>query len=384
MAGAAPLALVYLLYFGAVGIILPFLPAYLHTLGLSAAEIGMLLALQPLVSLFAPTLWGHLADRTGRPDRVLALVTLGAAAGFAPLLYAGRFGAIVATVAVYAFFATAITTLIDSLALARVAREGGSYARLRLFGSLGFVVTSAGFGLSVSTVDRRTVIVALGLITACFLATLLLRARVAVPPPRSPAAAFGLLRQREVALFLAASSLHWLACAPFHGSFALHLAALGLPPGVVGLSAGLGVVAEIAVMFAYPRFALRFSPRQILAAAYGASALRWALLAVVTAPAAIVVVNLLHGLTFGAFYVASVSFMAARVPEARRASGQALFVSVTFGLGGLAGYLLAGVGYDRFGGHGLFALAAVVELLPLLLIVRIRPARPGHGGLRAG
>ena len=98
-------------------------------------------------------------------------------------------------------------------------------------------------------------------------------------------------------------------------------------------------------------------------------------MAVAESPSVIIALSVLHGLSFGAYYVAAVGFVALRVPESRRASGQALLVTVTFGLGGLLGYFAAGSGYEWLGGHRLFAVAAVLELLPAALIFLSRDAQ---------
>lgn len=382
-AGAVPLVGFYILYFGTIGITLPFLPAWFKSEGLSASQVGLLLALQPTMALAAPPLWGWLADRLGRADRVLTGIAVGAVLGFLPLLWAQTLPAMFAAMAAYAFFASSITTLVDSLALQRVTLHGGTYARLRMYGSLGFVLASTSFGLLVDEVDRRTVLVPVALMGAYALWSLSLRARSAAVPSRSPLAGWALLRHRDLALVLAASCLHWLACAPFHGTFGIHVVGLGLDPWVIGVSAGVGVVAEIAVMFAYPQLTRRIKPRHVLFISFVASALRWAGMAVVDAPGAIVALSVLHGLTFGSFYVASVGFIALRVPEALRSTGQALLVSITFGLGGLLGYLGAGVGYEWLGGHRLFAVAAVLELLPALLILFVRDAGTTRARLEA-
>lgn len=374
-AGAVPLVGFYFLYFGALGITLPFLPGYLRTLSLSATEVGVLLALQPSLALVAPLFWGNLADRTGRPDRVLSIVAVCAALAFAPLLLVERFAGIFAVLLVYAVFASSVTTLLDSIALHRVAERGGSYARIRLFGSLGFVASSAAFGW-LGGFDRRVVLFAFVLMAAYAAWSFAVR----IPPrfhegERIPRRV--LLRNRDLALFLVTACLHWIACAPFHGMFAVHVTELGLSAAVVGLSAGLGVIAEVGVMWTWPRFAGRVAPRHLLAVSYGASALRWAGMAVADSPGAIVALSLLHALSFGTFFIGGVAFVARRVPAARRASGQALFVSATFGLGGLLGMLSAGAGFDLVGGHKLFALAAVVELVAMGLITRIGPPADG-------
>ena len=373
VAGAVPLGGFYLVHFATVGITLPFLPAYLRSLQLSGTQIGVLLAMGPLLALLAPAFWGHLADRTGRPDRVLSVLALGACLGFLPLVALRQFVPLAAACATYAFFASSITTVIDSLALRRVEVTGESYSRIRLFGSVGFVLSSAAFGVLVSRVDVRAVWVALALMASAFAATFTIRARTAPAPAAHPLAALGLLRQRDVALLLASTALHWIACAPFHGTFAIHVGALGLPPSVVGLSAGLGVVAEIAVMFLYPRLFGRIQPRHLLALSFAASAVRWFLMSAVERGAPLVALQALHGLTFGAFYTASISYLASRTPPHLRSSGQALYVAVTFGLGGLVGYIAAGAGYDALGGHRLFAAGGALELLPAVLVLWVRP-----------
>ncbi|HYO73400.1 MAG TPA: MFS transporter, partial [Archangium sp.] len=88
--GRIPLIGFYALFFSITGIILPFLPAYLKSLTLSVAQVGLLLSLSPLLALVAPHFWGHLADRTGRPHRVLTAVCAGACLGFIPLLFVER------------------------------------------------------------------------------------------------------------------------------------------------------------------------------------------------------------------------------------------------------------------------------------------------------
>jgi MFS transporter, PPP family, 3-phenylpropionic acid transporter len=371
VAGGLPLAGFYVLYFGALGITLPFLPAYLASLSLSATQVGLLLALQPLMSLVMPPVWGLLADRTGRPDRVLTLLSLGACAAFAPLLVAERFATLVAVLAAYAVFVSSITAIADALTLHRVAHTGGSYAHVRLFGSVGFVLTTTLFGLATVRPDRLTVAVPLVLIAGYALWSLAIHAPAAPAPAVSPLAGLRLLGLRDVRLLLGATCLHWIACAPFNGLFSLHVGALGLTPAVVGLSSGLGVAAEVAVMLLYPRLARSLAPRHVLFLAFAASALRWCGMALVDSPGVIVALSVLHGLTFGAFYVASVAFMAQRVPAHLRSSGQALFVAVSFGLGGLVGFLSSGAAYDWLGGHRLFGVAALLEAGAALLVLGV-------------
>jgi PPP family 3-phenylpropionic acid transporter len=371
VAGRIPLFGFYFLYFGAIGVTLPFLPAYLRSLQLSTTQVGFLLSLGPLSSLLTPPLWGHLADRTGKLSLVLTLLTVGAALCFAPLLAVASFPALALTLAAYACFSASITPMVDSLALNRVAQEGGSFAHVRLFGSLGFIVLSTTFGLMAREVGPLTVVVPLVLLVLLALWSLSLRSHVTPGAATHPLAGLRLLRDnKDLRWLLAATCLHWMACAPYNGMLAIHVLSLGLPPSVVGLAAGLGVAAEVPAMLLYSRFADRIAPRYLLCIAFAASALRWGGMSLVTSPTLLVALSLLHSLTFGIFYVASVAFMARRVPPHLRASGQGLFAAVTFGVGGLLGYATSGAGYALLGGQALFAVAGVLEVVAALFVLQ--------------
>jgi PPP family 3-phenylpropionic acid transporter len=366
---AASLAGFYFLYYGVIGIFLPFIPAYLRALGLSMTQVGALLALVPLLGLITPPIAGRIADRTGHPERVLRAVSVGAMLGFAPLLIARSFPALVLSLGAYAAFVACAVPLVDTLTLRHVAREGGSYSHVRLFGSAGFVLASASFGAFSRDIGIETVVVALALLA-------LLAAwssRIPPSPTVPPASEAPFTPSLDLGLFLAATCLHWIACAPYHGTFALLVSGRGLKPWVVGTSAAAGVVAEILVMAAYPRLTARLPPRRALRIAFLASAVRWWLTARATSPAAFVSLCLLHGLTFGAYYIAAVQFVASRVPDAARARGQAIFASVTFGLGGLLGYLASGALFDAVGGPRLFELAAGLELVAFAMTLPVGP-----------
>jgi PPP family 3-phenylpropionic acid transporter len=179
-----------------------------------------------------------------------------------------------------------------------------------------------------------------------------------------------LARDRRLHLLLAVSALHWAACAPFHLLFGVFVRDLGLTADVTGIGMGLGVLAEIAVLLAFPRLEARVPPRALFAIAFAGSAVRWALLSRATAPASVAALQLLHGLTFGLFWGSATRALADLVPPRLRATGQAVFTAVVFGGGNAAGYALSGIGYDRLGGVGpLFVAAAGAELLALAVVL---------------
>ncbi len=374
-----PLMVFYVLFFMTVGISLPFMPGYFKTLGFNGSESGLLLSISPGFALVMPPLWGQLADRSGRPGVVLFVTAAGGALGYALLARATSFTDALLALCVHATFASSLTSLADTLALHHVQQHGGSYARIRLWGSIGFVLASLPFGFLVTEIDRTTVLAPLVLLSLAALSVGLTLARVPVKVHAGPkptlANAVALAKHPEIGVFLLATALHWISCAPYHGSLAPHVRALGLPPSVVGLCASVGVLSEVAVMFTWSRWAPRWPVRRLLIACFVLSAARWAAMALTSNLVVLVATAALHGFTFGAFYLSSVTWMVDRAPGSLRATGQSLFVAATFGIGGIIGYRGAGALYDVIGGHRLFAVAAGIALLPAL-VLWLTPARP--------
>jgi PPP family 3-phenylpropionic acid transporter len=372
--GERPFGLIafYVLYFMTVGVSLPFLPGYFQALGFTGAQAGTLLSVAPTFALFMPPVWGQLADRLGRPGLVLLVVSVGTAAGYGLLAGATRFEAALLALAVTATFSTGIVPLIDAQALAWVQANGGDYARIRIFGSFGFVLAALPFGFLVTTIDRVTVLLPLGLTSLAALLCGLTLARAPRVQHQGPRPTLGnvleLLRRREVLLFLAATTTHWMASTPYHGSMAPFVKALGLPPSVVSLSFTVGVVAEVVVMLAWPRWSSRWGARTLLVGSFLVGVVRWGVMAVSSSAPVLVAVAALHGFTFGAFYVGAVGWMTQATPPSLRATGQALFAAVTFGVGGVVGFRVSGLLFDALGGPGLFGVAAGLELLPAALV----------------
>ncbi len=369
------LAVSYFFIFNWVGIAMPFLSQHLKSLGLSGAEIGLLMAASPVAAIFVPPAWGFLADRTRRTGLLLAVALAGAFLAYLPLLSAETVWQIAPWLYLAALFASPISTLIDSQVLQEIREVGGHFSRVRLWGSVGFIASSAAFGLFYSGARASPPPVIVGVVAAlglAFLSTLpRVRASGAGLAPPSLGQMANLLSEPRLRLLLLSTGLHWAACGPFNLLFTVHLRDLGLPPSVAGVGAATGVVAEVGVMVLWPKVSQLASTSRLLTVAFLGSGLRWLLLSYATGAEAVIAIQLLHGLTYGVFMLAAYGYLTALVPPQMRATGQALFASVTWGMGGAIGYLAAGRLYDLFSGGALFRVAAALELLPALLALAL-------------
>jgi PPP family 3-phenylpropionic acid transporter len=188
----------------------------------------------------------------------------------------------------------------------------------------------------------------------------------ALPRPADIAA---LLAGRELRAFIVCSFFHWLAQAPYHGYMALAFRERGLDEGATGLAFAVAVAAEVTVMASFAWLHRLAGLQLLLVACFGASAVRWWIVAHAHSPAVLIGVQLVHGLTFGAYYVAAVHRVRELTPPHLAATGQAVFAAIVFGLGGVLGYLLAGRAFAAGGGRWAFGAAAAMEVMALVAVL---------------
>lgn len=362
----------YFTFFGALGIFLPYFSLWLVAHGLTPSQATRVLALTPLMSLVAPPLFGLVADARRARVWLLRAGALGAGLAFLAFFAAAGRPALYATVAVFAFCRAPLTALADATTLDHVRRHGGSYGRLRLWGSLGFLVAAVGGG---ATLERGGLPLVIGLGAASMLASAGWTLVLPAPPPVERRGVVGawlaLLGDGDWWIFLAAVALGQMATAAYDAAFTLHLRRLGFGGRFIGVAWATGVMAEIALLALSGRILARLGAAQLFALALGTAALRWACLGRVTEPAAILALQPLHGVTFGLFWVAAVTLVRARGHAAPTAA-QGLFAAA-LGTGSVIGMNLAGRLLELGGGRLLYGAAAcVAAAAALAAIIYIR------------
>jgi PPP family 3-phenylpropionic acid transporter len=378
----------YFLYYGYVGATLGFLAPYLRGLGFSGDEIGAATTAAQLVAAPAALLWGHAADRLAARPAVLRVCAAGALGALTFLPFARSPFAVGAVLVAHSLFAGAVVPLVDSVSVEWAAKDPArSYARTRVFGSIGFVVVAGAAGLLFSARGERPADPlmpwsAVACVAGYAAVAQLLRGDPHRPDPLAAPTLRGaarLLGNPALLLLLGSCALHWIALAPYHLMYGVLVRDLGLASRVTGLGLSVGVLAEVAVLFAFPAFLRRASLGALLAVSCGANAVRWMLVSRAHSAAALVALQLFHGIGFGAWWGASVEAMRRVVPFGMRATGQALFSAFVFGGGNAIGYALSGAGYQRFGSAApLFAIAAAVDVAAaaVALLARLTTASP--------
>lgn len=363
------LGLLQALSYATLGAVFPFLALELRERGISGLPLLLAMISAPVLRTLLGPVWGLASDRLGRARPLVlvagALLLLGLTVAIPPL---GTAAAVIGVV-LLATGNAGIAPLVDAASLRAVDHDPGRYAGVRRWGSLGFLlaVLSAG-GL-------RDVLELSPLVPGISLAGAFLLAAWGLPrgsPPSRPPLPRGLLRAIRAPspiLLLLASATHFAGIAIYDGFFAVHLDALGHGMIWAGLATALGVGVEIGVFSLAGAWVHRFGAPILLLAALSLNIPRWLMTAWLSDPVLLVSTQVVHGFTFGAFWVAAVVLLSRRVPRTLTGGAQGLLAAAVGGLGAGLGNAIGSLMVDRVETSYMFMVAATLSLLAIGLAV---------------
>ncbi|VFQ43640.1 MFS transporter [Desulfoluna butyratoxydans] len=370
----------YFLYFGMMGIFLPFFNLFCHNIGLSGFEIGAINSTRTVVMVLFSILWGALADRLALRRPVFILTSFLSALAFGGYLFTDTFLPMLGVTVVYALFFGPVIPFLEAFTMEALNRPGAdpnAYGRIRAWGSLSFIGVVMVMG-RVMEISSTRLVPPLILLASLMLAL----CTPAMPRDLSPLKPAGTseiksLFNRRTLGFLLANFLMLAGHGTYYGFFSIHLEQTGYGPGFIGLAWALATLAELAVMTGSSRIFKHLPIHRALWIACLLAALRWVVLFAFTSPAAILLSQLLHAATYALFHIACILYTDRLSTPGNRTVAQVANNAVSYGLGLMAGFLVNGWLYDRYGA-GLFLMSAGISLgaAALLFLVASRSPRP--------
>ena len=357
------LSLFYAGTFVYIGIVLPFWPVWLKGQGLDAAEIGYVLAAGMIARAGISPLVASIADRAGRPNLVLIVLGWGTVAGYVLYFLADGFVQILLVAVITALTFSAMLPLGDSVAMAKVREGAVDYGRVRLWGSISFIVASVGSGYVLAGQPTPYILwLVIGALALAAVACHLVPTVRTAGTARLAAPLIALFRDRALLLFLLAAGVLQASHGVIYGFGTLHWRAAGHGETLIGALWAEGVIAEICLFAVSGRLVARLGPRGLLVLAAGAGVLRWLVLGATTALPALVAVQVLHALTFGATHIAALHFIARQVPASFAATAQSLYSATLVGTMMGLSTVASGWLYGALGGAAFTVMAGVSAL----------------------
>lgn len=358
-------------YFAYVGLFAPFLSLWLNGRGFSPSEIGVLISPMQWTRVIGPPAWGYLADHAP-PDRVPRIIqwsAFGALISGGFLLLDLPFWWLFGVLFVMALFLSGHVPITESLAMQESRGDLGQYGRMRVWGSLGFVVAVLLGGIWFDWVGMEALpLTLMALLLVAGIVAFWLPAREVHELAPQAGAFSQALKEPRVRRFLLASCFMLLAHAPLYTLFSLWLEQQGYSRTEIGVLWTVGVLAEIAFFRVQRPLFDRLGVVLSWRVSYAVAALRFALLALSGGNLwVILITQLMHAITFGAHHSASMSLVREWFPRQAQARGQALYTMSSYGVGGSLGGIAAGWVFEWVSPEATFFMAAGFALMGLVL-----------------
>ena len=380
-----PFAALSASYFAHIGFFNPYLPLWLKSLGLSLWMIGLLTSMQAVTRVFAPYLWGWLSDRRG--ERVPLMRWC---AGMAFLCSIGLlFNPSpwwLAVVLLLMFTHTSAMMPMSEAAMAHLVSHQGAldvrrYGRIRLWGSLGFLVTVfvSGAWFEAHGMGGFPLWTILTLAAINLSVWNLPNVREEAHHDKDQAGFGDVLRQAQTQWFFATLFFHVLSHVAIYTFFSLYLDELGYGKDMIGVLWALSVVVEIIGFFTQSRWLHWLSLPAWLCVCTGVMALRMGMTAWYGQVLwVLLLAQCLHVFTFAIQHTVCIAWLSQHFPGRLRGRGQALYAVIGYGFTGVLGALGGAALSTRLGLEAVFWVAIPVALLGLLCALMLRRAAQHH------
>ncbi|QIR15004.1 MFS transporter [Shewanella aestuarii] len=333
----------YFFFFSILGVLVPYLGVFFDSRGFDAQEIGILLAILMATRIVAPNLWAIVADRTGMRSELIKVGAFCAALTFISFFFEGGFLYLAISLMVYTFFWNAILAQLEVITLETLGDNANQYGAIRSWGSIGYIVLVIAAGFAIDMLGAQILpYIGMALFIGLLLSSMPLPAnrayidKTAVRPK--------LVLDKSIILFLLSAMLLQMSVGPFYGFFVLYLKQVGYSETIAGILVAFGVLAEIFIFLYASKLIGKYGLRSLLILSLLLTSVRWLILGYY--PQSLILLSIsqvLHAFTFGLTHAVSIQFIHRHFGIHHRSAGQAMYASVSFGVGGALGTWISGI-----------------------------------------
>jgi len=335
--------------------------------GMTVGQIGILMSMIQVLRIIGPNVWGYVADHYDRRVTVLRVAGFAALLGFSGFFFGSTFGHFMLAMIVLNLFTSGQAPICEALMLSEMRGDLTCYGRIRMWGSIGFIVSVSAAAYALDHYG----IVALPTIAAALLVLTILAAFRLHDVPRqrhkeAPLPLLTLLRRREVIAFFSSTALMVAAHTSLYTFYSLYLERNGYSKTVIGAMWSLGVLAEVALFYFQAPLLRRWRPMSLM---YLTLLLAMARFVMIGAAAhllwLLIAAQLLHAATFALHHSSSVMTLQRWFSGPLQARGQALYMSLSYGIGGSLGGLFLAQCWELAGPASVYYVAAGLCALSL-------------------
>jgi len=373
----------YLLYYTALSFCAPFVVLYYQELGFNGAQIGLMMGMFPLITLFGAPLWTGLADAKKRHKLIMSLTLLGTIAVVSMFPLVKTLPPIIVLVFLFSLLSSPTTAFADSATMAMLAEEKAMYGRVRLGGTLGWGIFAVLAGIIIQSYGIRWAFWGYALI---MLLAFIVSQKFTFGHRLENVALKGdfrqLLSDRRWVYFLSLAFVGGVAFSAMSNFLSPYLEGLGASRSMLGFAQTIAMIGELPVLFFANRLLKRFGAYGLLGLGMTITGVRLLLYAWLNFPAGILFFQLLNGMAFPLVWVAGVSYADENAPEGMKATAQGLLGAMVFGFGAATGGLVGGLMLGSIGGRWMYLIfgsCVLVSVGVITLLERAERSRQARG-----
>ena len=369
----------FFLYFAYVGLVSPYASLFLLERGFNVIEIAVLMSMLQITRIIGPFSWGWLSDYLSNRVGIIRFCASLAALVFLCIFFLKSYFAFFVWMFVLHTILSSLMPLGESATVHALFKDNSfdkRYGRLRLWGSIGFIVMVLVAG---ELFQRKGIELYpyVGVIVLSCLA--LITFKLYEPKMERRKMVKGellvVLFNPDVRWFLVSGFFMIFAHASLYVFYSLYLSNLGYNKFQIGLFWALGVFAEVIFFYFQSKVLSRLDAEVVLQASFGIGVIRFVLIAFFPITSVLIFAQVLHAGTFAAHHSAATKLLQRWFTGPLQARGQALMATISYGLGGTLGGLCAGWIWDASQPRDVFVMSALACGLAGMAIQKLRPRR---------
>lgn len=368
------LSFFYFVYFSSLAGLSPYFGLFLTKIGCEPRQVGELMAIILFTKLIAPNIWSWIGDSTGLHITLVRFGAIAAIFCFLGIFIDHSYDWLAVVFFCFSFFWNAILPQMEAMTLFYLGKQVDRYSHIRLWGSIGFIVTVIGLGKLFDSIDvlwLPTFI--LILLSGIFLSSLLISEKKVVHKTHSLLSIRQLLRRPPIIALFSCCFLLQASHGAYYTFYSIYLEDAGYQRSIIGQLWALGVIAEVVIFMVMHRIFAHFGLHTLFIITFTVAAGRWLFIAFgVQSVTIIIFAQLLHAVSFGLFHGVSIQFIHRYFSGNLSARGQALYASIGFGAGNGLGSLVSGYMWESVGPQVTFIFSSVLCVIAVFVAIEAR------------
>jgi len=368
------LSFFYFAYFASLAGLSPYFGLYLTKLGFDARQIGELTAIILFTKLIAPNFWSWIGDRSGLHITLVRMGSFIATICFTGIFIGSSYGWLAIVFFIFSFFWNAMLPQMEAITLFYLGKNTDQYSRIRLWGSVGFIVTVIILGWLFNSIDVTWLpVIIVGLLCSIFLSSLLIPEKKIIYTLQNNHSVRQILLQPPVIALFCCCFLLQASHGVYHTFYSIYLEQFGYSRIFIGQLWALGVISEVVIFIFMRHILAHFNLHTLFIFTFVLTACRWLLIGFgIQMIAILIFAQLLHAVSFGLFHAVSIQFIHRYFNGRLQARGQALYASIGFGAGNGLGSLCSGYAWESLGPQVTFIISAALCVIAVFIAIEAK------------